>query len=151
MEIERKFILNKPDFDLSAFKKTHIDQYYISTDPTIRIRQTDDEFILTVKGKGELAREEFELALTEKQYTSLKCKTDLPPVSKTRYFIPIENNLTAELDVYENALDGLFTVEVEFNSIEQAKGFVPPSWFGKDVTTDNRYKNTSLYTKGMPK
>ena len=41
-------------------------------------------------------------------------------------------------------------VEVEFESLEEAESFTPPEWFGKDVSEDNRYKNSSLYIKGLP-
>lgn len=149
MEIERKFLVKNIDFDLSKFKKTHIDQYYISVNPTIRIRKTDNEFILTVKGKGNIAREEFELPLDEAQFLSLKEKTDRPPVSKTRYFIPLSSSLTAELDIYEGSLNGLLTVEVEFDCLPSAESFVPPYWFGEDVSSDKRYKNAVLYTDGL--
>ena len=129
-----------PAFDLSPFKSTRIIQYYISVSPVIRIRRTDTAFYLTVKGRGEIAREEFEMALTEKQFTGLSKKADYPPIEKTRYFIPLKNGLTAELDIYYGSLRGLLTVEGEFSSV----------WFGRDVSADNRYKNASLYINGLP-
>lgn len=150
MEIERKFLCNMPAFDLSPFKSTHIIQYYISIDPVIRIRRTDTAFYLTVKGNGEIAREEFEMAITEKQFIGLSKKADFPPIDKNRYFILLENGLTAELDIYYGKLSGLLTAEVEFASLADAEAFVPPLWFGKDVSTDNRYKNASLYINGLP-
>ena len=150
MEIERKFLCNMPAFDLSPFKSTRIIQYYISVSPVIRIRRTDTAFYLTVKGRGEIAREEFEMALTEKQFIGLSKKADYPPIEKTRYFIPLKNGLTAELDIYYGSLSGLLTVEVEFSSVSDAEGFTPPEWFGRDVSADNRYKNASLYINGLP-
>ena len=41
-------------------------------------------------------------------------------------------------------LEGLLIVEVEFNSKELANSFVPPIWFGKEVTMDLKYKNETL-------
>lgn len=150
MEIERKFLCTVPSFDLKGFKSAHIIQYYISTDPVIRIRRTDAGFYLTVKGKGEIAREEFEMPLTENQFLCLREKAGYPPIDKTRYFIPLENGLTAELDIYYGALSGLLTVEVEFDSLSAAESFTPPEWFGRDISGDNRYKNASLYINGIP-
>ena len=150
MEIERKFLCNKPDFELSCYKKANIVQYYVSTEPVIRIRKSDDSFFLTIKSKGSVARQELEMEISEKEFDNLVKLTDKPPVSKTRYFIPLENSLTAELDIYNGSLSGLFTVEVEFESIEDAESFTPPEWFGNDVSEDNRYKNSSLYIKGLP-
>ena len=139
-----------PAFDLSSFKSTHIIQYYISVDPVIRIRRTDTAFYLTVKGKGEIAREEFEMSVTEEQFIELSKRADFPPIDKTRYFIPLGNGLTAELDIYYGKLSGLLTAEVEFDSLSDAEAFVPPLWFGRDVSSDSRYKNASLYINGLP-
>ena len=63
MEIERKFLTKEIPFDITAYPCKQISQAYISFSPTIRIRQSDEKYILTVKGKGHLAREEFELPL----------------------------------------------------------------------------------------
>ncbi len=150
MEIERKFLCDMPSFDLSAYEKTGIIQYYISTKPVIRIRKTDHAFFLNIKSKGYVSRQELEMEITEEEFDNLVKLTDKAPVSKTRYFIPIGNGLTAELDIYDDALSGLITVEVEFESLEDADSFNPPEWFGEDVSEDNRYKNASLYIKGLP-
>lgn len=42
------------------------------------------------------------------------------------------------------------TVEVEFESLSKAKSFVPPVWFGTEVTSDNRYGNFRLAIDGLP-
>lgn len=150
MEIERKFLVKLIPENLESFPKKEIEQTYISTDPTIRLRKSDESFILTVKGKGSIAREEFELELTKDQYDSLMKKAETPSVSKTRYLIPLNASLTAELDVYHKNLMGLLTVEVEFKSIDGAEAFIPPEWFSLDISEDKRYKNTSLAIYGMP-
>ncbi len=151
MEIERKFLVKTLPKNIESFPKKEIEQSYISTDPTIRLRKSGSDFILTVKGSGQLAREEFELPLDKRQYSALLKKAETPPVLKTRYLIPVENGLTAELDVYHGKLDGLLTVEVEFETLNEAEGFSPPEWFAEDVSYDKRYKNTSLAINGLPK
>lgn len=151
MEIEKKYLTEKIPFDITAFPKNEISQCYISTSPTIRLRKSDESYILTIKGKGKLARQEFELDITKEQYDRLKLKAETPEVIKTRYKVPLENGLTAEIDIYYGALEGLITTEVEFSTVEEAEGFLPPKWFGKDVTFDSRYKNTSLSLYGIPK
>lgn len=65
--------------------------------------------------------------------------------------MPIEENLTAEVDIYEGKLQGLMTTEVEFSSVEAAEKFVAPTWFGRDVSEEKAYKNTSLSLYGIPK
>lgn len=150
MEIERKFLTKAVPFELSAYPCRIITQAYLSFSPTIRIRQSDDAYILTVKGKGHLAREEFELPLSRAEYEALQKKTEGTPVRKKRYLVPLEGGLTAEVDVYEGALAGLLTTEVEFPSVEAAEAFVPPAWFGRDVSAEKAYKNTSLSRYGLP-
>lgn len=151
MEIERKFLTKNIPFDITAYPYKQISQAYISFSPTIRIRRSDDAYILTVKGKGHLAREEFELPLTKADYDRLFLKTEGTPVVKKRYLVPVEGGYTAEVDLYEGELEGLMTTEVEFPSMEAAEGFAAPDWFGKDVSEEKAYKNTSLSLYGMPK
>ena len=151
MEIERKFLTEHLPFDITTYPCHTMTQAYISFSPTIRVRQSDDAYILTVKGKGHLAREEFELPLSREDYERLLTKTEGTPVVKKRYYVPLEGGLTAEVDVYEGELTGLLTTEVEFSSLEEAEAFVPPAWFGKDVSEERAYKNTSLSLYGLPK
>ncbi|MGN1230550.1 MAG: adenylate cyclase, partial [Anaerotignum sp.] len=68
MEIERKFLTKHIPFDVTIYPCQQISQAYISFSPTIRIRQSNEDYILTVKGKGHLAREEFELPLRKEDY-----------------------------------------------------------------------------------
>lgn len=151
MEIERKFLTKEIPFDITVYPYRQIAQAYISFSPTVRIRQSDGDYILTVKGKGHLAREEFELPLTKEEYDRLSAKTEGTPVIKKRYLVPVEGGLTAEVDIYEGELEGLMTTEVEFPTLEAAEGFSAPDWFGKDVSEEKAYKNTSLSLYGMPK
>lgn len=143
-EIERKFIVDNIDFDLEQFSRECIDQSYISLDPEIRIRKSNDDYILTVKGDGDLERDENNIKMTEKGYLNLKRIVISNIIEKDRFLIPLENNLTAEFDIYKNKLAGLKIVEVEFTSIEVANSFVKPYWFKEEVTRDKRYKNKNL-------
>lgn len=151
MEIERKFLVKSCPSDIEKYNFISMEQTYISTSPTIRLRRENEKFVLTVKGSGLLSREEFELEITKEQYDNLILKRETPFVVKKRYKIPLYDNLVAELDVYDGELKGLKTVEVEFNTESEANGFVSPSWFGEDVTMDRRYKNTNLSIYGIPK
>lgn len=144
MEIERKFIpVNLPD-DLDQYKHHKIEQAYLNTAPVVRIRKQDDEYFLTYKGGGMMAREEYNLPLNETSYQHLLTKADGNIITKTRFLIPIHDGLTAELDIFEGKFAGMLLVEVEFDSVEQANSFTPPEWFGQDVTRDGRYHNSYL-------
>ena len=82
-----------------------------------------------------MIREEYNLPLTKEAYAHLIVKADGTVISKTRYRIPIGNDLTAELDIFDGALNGVLLVEVEFPDESAARSFIPPKWFGEDVTT----------------
>lgn len=142
MEIERKFLVKELP-DLSRYEYVDIEQGYLSTSPVVRIRKKNDKYILTYKGSGLMAREEIEASLTEEAYQHLLEKIDGYPITKRRYMIPFEDYMI-ELDVFEGHMKGLIMAEVEFASMEDAKGFNPPQWFGEDVTEDRRYHNSNM-------
>ncbi len=143
MEIERKFLLDKIPTQLVEIDKKIIEQGYISTDPVIRIRRSNDDYILTIKGDGLMAREEFELFISKEQYENLKTKIEHNLIKKTRYIFK-ENGYTFEVDEFGGHLNGLLLAEVEFRSMEEAKNFLPPDWLGKDVSNENTYHNSNL-------
>lgn len=143
MEIERKFLIPTLSFSLNAYPHTKIEQGYISIDPVIRIRKDNQAFFLTVKSKGFLSREELNLPIEESSYQTLLPKAEGRIIQKTRYRIPYQT-FQIELDVFEEELSPLILAEVEFTSIEEAQTFLPPSWFGKEVTTLKEYQNSFL-------
>lgn len=150
MEIERKFLVaNLPDH-LDRFPHSHLEQGYLSVSPALRIRRHDDKYIFTFKNGDGLSREEFEAPLTEESFLHLKTKTDGNWIEKTRYFIPAEGGLTIELDVFHGSLAPLVYAEVEFPSEAAANAFIPPVWFGKDVTLLPEYQNSALSRNGSP-
>ena len=149
MEIERKFLLLSLPNDIDMYEHVEIEQAYISVDPTIRLRRRNSEYFLTMKSNGLLAREELELTISKAQFEHLWGKIETNVIRKTRVIIPLQEGLTAEADIYHGVLQGLMTVEVEFNSLEQAKRFDPPKWFGSDVTEDPKYTNSTLAINGF--
>jgi len=153
MEIERKYEITVLPDDLSQYKQKKIEQGYLCHNPTIRIRKSNDNYILTYKSKfgieqqeqgAPLINNEVELLLTKEAYQELKEKTDGNYIYKTRYLIPLEGGLTAELDVFDGKLSGLVFVEVEFPDEIAANEFVPPEWFGKELSSDKRFSNYHL-------
>ena len=144
MEIERKYLVKEVPSDLSDYKKCKISQGYLCTAPVVRIRRSNDEYYMTYKGKGLLEREEYNLPLTKESYEHMRPKADGILISKTRYLVPEKDGLTIELDVFDAPYETLCLAEVEFESIEQAESFVPPVWFGEDVTYSGKYHNSVL-------
>ncbi len=143
MEIEKKFLVKELPANLYDYKCSLINQGYISTTPVIRIRQTDNAYYLTIKSKGLISREEYEIEISESEYLSLLSKVTNNIITKNRYYIPFYP-YTIELDIFSGLLEGLIVAEVEFSSLDEANAFLPPSWFGKEVSSDSRYHNSSL-------
>lgn len=162
MEIERKFTVTRLPDDLETYPCHIIEQAYLSTDPVVRIRKEDDSYYMTYKGKGLLAREEYNLPLNEASYYHLREKADGNVISKRRYVIPIRKpefkmtylssleksidqiSLSVELDVFEAPFAPLVIAEVEFPDQEMAEAFQMLDWFSQDVTNDPAYHNSNL-------
>lgn len=151
MEIERKFLVKKIPDNLDTYERIDMIQGYLNTAPVVRVRKENDDYVLTYKGSGLLSHSEYNLPLNKESFEHLLKKCDGIIISKSRYKIPIENNLTAELDIFKGDLDSLKLVEVEFGSVEEANNFIPPEWFGEDVTTDGRYHNSYISKYGLLK
>ena len=115
MEIERKFTVKALPENLDSYPFHLIEQAYLNTDPVLRIRRQDDEYYLTYKGKGLMAREEYNLPLNQSSYEHLLPKADGICISKKRYLIPWDP-YTIELDVFEKSLAPLIIAEVELSA-----------------------------------
>ncbi len=152
MEIERKFLIKSLPDSLESYSFHLIEQGYLSTDPVVRVRREDDDYYMTYKGKGLLAREEYNLPLNKEAYDHLLKKADGNIITKKRYLIPIEGtSLTIELDIFEGLFKGTVIAEVEFDTLEEAEAFNPPDWFDSDVTNDRHYSNSYLSTVELKK
>ena len=147
MEIERKYRIDRIPFDLETYPSCEIEQAYLNTDPVIRVRRQDDDYYLTYKSKGFMAREEYNLPLNAEAYHHLLTKADGNILTKTRYNIPLGNHLTIEMDIFHGKFEGLILAEVEFSTIEEAETFTPPEYFGEDVTFSSEYHNSTLSQK----
>lgn len=157
MEIERKFTLKKLPDDLESYPCHIIEQAYLCTSPVVRVRKEDDTYYMTYKGKGLMAREEYNLPLNEAAYQHLLAKADGNIISKKRYVIPLESphfksdylpltapDLVIELDIFAAPFAPLIMAEVEFPDVDMANAFIAPDWFDRDVTNDPAYHNSNM-------
>ena len=147
MEIERKYLIE----DLTAlpfrpedYPSREIEQGYLCTDPVVRVRRDGSRYFLTYKSKGLMAREEYNLPLTEDSYLHLREKTDGRLITKLRYVIPLDGGLSLELDIFRGDLAPLILAEIEFPDEESAENYQAPSWLGRDVTFTAEYHNSTL-------
>ncbi len=143
LEIERKFLVKYiPDIepiDISPY----ILQGYLKTGSDYEVR-ISNRLHLTQKSGSGLVREENIYHISQEVYNILVPLTVGKQVEKKRQFYGLKNGLIAELDIYLGQNAGLMTVEVEFPSEEAAHNFIPPDWFGEDVSDVLEYKNSLL-------
>ena len=152
IEIEKKYTIHYLPKGFEKYPCRHIVQGYLCVDPVLRVRQDNDEYYITYKGKGFEIREEYNLPLSSSAFQTLLPKSDGNIISKNRYCIPYSytstakttENVTIELDIFEAPFDSLIFAEVEFESKKQADEFIPPEWFKNDVTSDKQYSNSHL-------
>jgi adenylate cyclase len=153
LEVERKFLLAGRPPGLEEHPSRRIEQGYLAVGEEgveVRVRRIGSESLLTIKSAPGLVRVEEEISIEPRRFDSLWPLTDGRRLVKTRYFVPLEDGLTAEIDDYDEELRGLLTAEVEFPSVEASERFRAPDWMGEDVTGDERYAARSLAIHGRP-
>jgi len=114
------------------------------------VRRRGGAATLTVKSAGARVRVEEELEIAPERFERLWPLTEGRRIDKRRYEVPA-GAATIELDVYAGALAGLAVAEVEFSAEQDADAFMPPAWFGREVTDDPLYKNQRLAVDGAPR
>lgn len=156
MEIELKFLL--PEYpeqliesgELKVITRHSIDQTYLAIEDgqELRVRKITDldsgevTFTHTFKdGKG-ISRKEIEYDISEGLYNQMIEAVKAVPLVKTRT-TAVWNGITVEIDVYTQLQ--LTVIEVEFNSLEEAKSFNAPEWFGQDVSVEKKYSNKTVW------
>lgn len=149
-EIERKFLLAAPPPATPVRPASLLQQGYLLVDRArqIRLRQSGEgieaSYFLTVKDeKPGSPRMETELALSAEQFAVLWPLTLGQRLEKVRSYHAL-GNLVAEVDTYLPPHEGLVVVEVEFPDLEASRTFVPPVWFGEEITGHPRYSNLVL-------
>jgi adenylate cyclase len=153
LEIERKWLVTEPPPDLERYPSERIEQGYLALDPEgseVRLRRRAGRTLLTLKQGHGIARGEEEFEISAERFERLWAGTSGRRVVKTRYELPVDLDLTLEVDVYDGALNGLITAEVEFTSRAQADAFVPPPWLRVDLTGNKRFSNARMAIDGVP-
>jgi CYTH domain-containing protein len=151
MEIERKFLLDRLPRDLGD--GLAIEQGYLAIGDDgveVRVRRHGGERTLTVKSGPAHVRTEEEFDVDEGRFAALWPLTEGRRIVKTRHRVDLGEGLTAEVDVYGGANEGLAVAEVEFPDEEASDRFRAPSWLGREVTGDPRYANQRLALSGPP-
>jgi CYTH domain-containing protein len=149
-EIERKFLVGELPAEAGNARPEHIRQGYLNLEPAeVRIRsRSGRQHELTVKSVGGLSRAEVNVPLTPEQFDELWPLVQRS-IEKERTVLALAGQ-AVEVDVYRGRLAGLVVAEVEFRSEGEAQAFTPPSWFGREITADARYRNAALAAAEAP-
>lgn len=149
VEIERKFLIKRPDTDFLASQKlckaSDIAQCYINQPSPFRVRKRGLDgnyiYIRTEKKKvSELVRIEIENYITEAEYE--KTIKNQQVLYKTRYLY-IYKNQYFEIDVFPFWQD-MALLEIELKSENEPYELPPFISVIKEVTADNYYKNKQI-------
>lgn len=149
MEIERKYLIKTLPVCLDDYHHVEMEQCYLTTSPTVRIRKAGDVCMLTFKRRctndaGAISNVEIEFPIPTDKYLALRNERVGEVLRKTRYAIPLGDSLTAELDIFHGSHQGLSLVEVEFPTLYASTSFQKPDWFGDEVSMDKHYCNSHL-------
>ena len=153
MEIERKFLIDWnqiTNMGLPLVKQANSRQGYLSAAvPVVRIRERvfsdgHTDYILCIKGKGRLARQEIEKELSKQEFHDLEELLPIPMIQKDYRVYRLSDGYLLECSL----VDQKFAyAEVEFSSVEEANAFVMPEFLLKDVTEDPYYSMAGYWKR----
>jgi CYTH domain-containing protein len=146
IEIERKFLVKNDLFKKYSHTKRQLKQGYLNTDKnrTVRIRISDNNAFITIKGKSNTtgtSRFEWEKEIQKFEAEKLLLLCEPSIIEKTRYFVKVGRH-TFEVDEFYGDNQGLVLAEIELNSEEES--FTKPAWLANEVTGDLKYYNSSI-------
>ena len=155
IEIERKYVIYKPDADLlSSFRGytvSKITQTYLNSDDgsTHRVRKRDfgDRISYTETRKiriDKMSVEEREREIDETEYLSLleNARSDSSPIEKTRHTFEYMGH-TVEIDVYPQ-WQNFCIMETELESRDEDVEYPAIIKIHHEVTGDKRYSNAGM-------
>lgn len=141
LEIEKTYLAKYIPSNLNENKYSSIEDLYFNIRDwlnRIRIRKQDDIIELTKKSPTKnidhWINNEETIILTEielKNFKDIPCQI----IKKKRYYYTL-NNINYEIDIFEEGLEWLVMIDVEFKSIEEYENFSMPDFCLCDVTSD---------------
>ncbi|MFD5187616.1 CYTH domain-containing protein [Streptomyces sp. NPDC058357] len=150
LEIERKFTVADGWQVPPGTTGEQLRQAYLSprgAPVEFRVRSRRDARVMTVKTldaeSGAMVRQEVEFEIDDAVFAQLWELAGGDCLSKYRWNVPLEHHV-ATVDEYDGTLAGLRVAEVEFDSLEEARSFQPPDWFGEEVTGSPAWSNREL-------
>lgn len=151
MEIERKWLFDTVEApeNIKKIGEYFYKQAYLSINPEFRIRSKKnvngeiETYVLCIKSKGTLERIEVEKELTKEEFEELMIVGNLKEedfINKHVFVYDIDGRKLTVGNADIGKSTEFIYGEIEFESQEEAEGFIAPKWFGKEVTEDKKYK-----------
>lgn len=138
LEIERKWMVRewpeskKEGKTLPLLKEERMEQGYISTEPTVRIRSEQEtgkeaQYILCFKSAGNgLTRKETEFPIAREHFQQLEDIIGCPLVPKVRRTYLLTDGHHLEVNAVDEGADtSFYYAEVEFETEDEAGAFLP--------------------------
>ena len=159
MEIERQWLFDIDKVPVQfCFGHKDMEQSYLNLEPEVRLRketsksifESDPTYWITIKGNGDLSREEINKEITKEEYEALKRIGNIieDKVIKKIHWETYIDQYKLELNIVDKGTENEFCYgEIEFASEEGALAFEPLDWFGKEVTYDNSYKMKNYWKR----
>ena len=159
MEIERQWLFDIDKVPMhSCFGYKDMEQSYLNLEPEVRLRketsksifESDTTYWITIKGNGDLSREEINKQITKEEYEALKRIGNITEdkVIKKIHWETYIGKYKLELNIVDKDTENEFCYgEIEFASEEEALAFEPLDWFGEEVTYDNSYKMKNYWKR----
>lgn len=144
IELEKTYILKNIPFQLGQYPNKEIIDYYMPVDqdhPQLRLRKRWPLLEMTKKtlvkeGDASTQREET-IYLSKAEYEALSAIPS-KKIRKIRYYVPYEW-LILEIDVFQDDLDWLFLMDIEFPDKNTMEIFVMPDFCLADVTQNEMF------------
>jgi CYTH domain-containing protein len=140
-ELERTFLAKYLPQGIEIFDCKEIIDIYIpkgSRHPVLRLRKNGEKYEMTKKEpvrEGDASNmNEQTITLAREEFDALK-RIRGKIVHKFRYIYPFGPH-TAEIDVFQEELEGLVIVDFEFNSLEEKDAFKMPAFCLAEITQD---------------
>ncbi len=129
LEIERKWIVEGWP-SLEPCLECEMWQGYISHKPTVRIRKmqtgSNSNYILCLKSKGTIARQEVEIEIDANHFEALKIFTGEDLIYKLhRRYRLTDGNILEVSEVDPGRKTTFFYAEIEFDSMAKAEAWQP--------------------------
>jgi len=142
IELEKTYLAKSIPENLKDCKSKEIIDIYIPASAEhlkLRIRKNRDKFEMTKKkpvNAGDAShQEEQTIMLDEDEFEALN-QIEGKRTHKMRYYFDFSGR-TAEIDVFQDSLNGLVLVDFEFNTIEKKDNFQMPDFCLAEVTQED--------------